>query len=229
MDYSDYVKQRILFYWRLGKSYCTTNHLLLGHRGYCTTKADCEETAMILWKPGSGQYSLWIRTGVCIETMVLSILPRTGVNTDLGTYMKLGIWCSNFLILVSNLHVHVYIRVWCVYLSIHIACTYVHHWTWLCKKRHWTMLQWIGICTYVRTACTDTVRLSSYKSRYKVHSKLIHLPYFLHMYSRYTLHITVGISTDVIGQMWLPLTKMLCLAVKMGDALIIVFLQKKLP
>ena len=31
---------------------------------------------------------------------------------------------------------------------------------------------------------------------------------------------------DVIGQMWLPLTKMLCLAAKMGDVLIIVFCKR---
>ena len=61
MVYSaDCVKQRILFYRHLGKSYDSITHCLT-KEGYATTKAgDCkfvrryEETAMISLRPGSG-------------------------------------------------------------------------------------------------------------------------------------------------------------------------------
>ena len=60
MVYSDYVKQRIIFYQRLGKSYGSITHCL-AKEGYTTTKADdykfvrrYAETAMISRRPGSG-------------------------------------------------------------------------------------------------------------------------------------------------------------------------------
>ena len=60
MVYSDYVKQRILFYRHLGKSYDSITNCL-AKQGCTTTKADdykfvrrYEETAMILRRPGSG-------------------------------------------------------------------------------------------------------------------------------------------------------------------------------
>ena len=60
MVYSDYVKQRILFYRRLGKSYGSITHCL-AKEGYVTTKAGVykfvrryEETATISRRPGSG-------------------------------------------------------------------------------------------------------------------------------------------------------------------------------
>ena len=61
--YSDYVKQRILFYRRLGKSFVQITRCL-AEEGHATTKVDVckfirryEETGMISRTPGSGKAS----------------------------------------------------------------------------------------------------------------------------------------------------------------------------
>ena len=107
MVYSDYVKQRILFYWHLGKTYIQISHCSAEEGWYATTKVGVykfikwyEELGTISHAPGSGQTTMSTADAGKIikgqmsrddETTGLELqklLAGSGVHVDASTALR---------------------------------------------------------------------------------------------------------------------------------------------